>query len=319
MKSRSLAATALCALTALPARAQPTPTICPTAPNTVAIDMGAYHGSAWVADADGKPAFPNARYECPASRVAHAWEGCSFSVCGLPDGDYAFRFTRAPPPADIAFTLQGGMVRMGATPLAVQVGNYGIDATSSTVKVVFELGGYTGAWAVEGFPAGTFHGLETGGRGQAADGAVTLNLYPATPYAVRFGEQTGAIVTAGYDGTLQLAAPTQPAASPASPAKAPHGAGQVLALRRAHLVLRGANILVAPLTPNTSWRLQGGQPAQGAQTLRLPAASSVMLADTTHGASETITLDSNCHPTLSGGAAHLFSASPAVGSMGCTP
>jgi len=276
----------LTAAGAAAAQPQSPPRLCPTAPSTVAFDLGTYHGSAWVTDADGRAAFPGlTRFDCPASTGRHAWEGCNFSVCDLPDGDYGLHFSRMKPPAEIAFTLTGGMVRLAPTELAVQAGNYGIDATGSRVSVVFELRGYALPWSLEAWPGGPFHGTDTGGRGQAEGDTVTLSLYPATPYAIRFGDQLSAELMMGFDGMPHL--------------KPPGGAmrGHPLEIQHNHFVLRTAPLTIDATSAGTPWHAADMPPAPGPRTLVLPAGSSTLLTDDQHASSETVTLDDDCRPT----------------------
>jgi hypothetical protein len=280
---KHIAALAAASLTATaPAYAQPR--ICPTAASTLAIDLGSYHGSAWITDADGRAAFAGpARYDCPATTGQHAWQSCNFSVCDLPDGDYGLRFSRVKPPAEVAFTLSGGMLRLAPTELAVQAGNYGIDATGSRVPVFFDLHGYTLAWSLEAWPGGPFHGTDTGGRGLAQGDVVSLSLYPATPYVIRFGDQPSAVLTLGFDGKPQLTAPT-----------GSHGHPLDIATNR--LVLRTAQLTIDSATPGTPWHTGDLSPTPGPRTLVLPAGSSFTLTDDQHTTTENLTMDDNCRP-----------------------
>ena len=298
------------ALLAAPAAwGQAAPTICPTAPNTLAMDLGAYHGSVWITDLDGKPATQgNARFDCPAKPVRYAWQGCNFSVCNLPDGDYSFRFSRLPPQAQIEFTLTHGMVRMAATPLAVQVGNYGIDATASRVPVAIDLHGYEGDWSVEGFPGGAFHGTQTDGRAQVQDGIAALSLYPATPYALRFGQTLVAVVSADFDGGLTLQGPPGLVL------------GHTLVKQGRLLRLRGASLAIAPKDEAAAWHIEAGASTTGPRSLFLPAGTRFTLFDETHATTEQVALDDACHATLAGTAAgHVFKLAPSPGGAGCAP
>jgi hypothetical protein len=261
------------------------PRICPTAASTLAFDLGNYHGSAWITDADGRAAFAGpTRFDCPATTGRHAWESCNFSVCNLPDGDYGLRFSRMKPPAEIAFTLTGGMVRLAPTELAVQAGNYGIDATGSRVPVSFDLHGYTLPWSLEAWPGGPFHGTDTGGRGQAQGDIVTLSLYPATPYAIRIGDQLSAVLILGFDAKPQL---TQAGAM----------RGHPLEVANNRLVLRTAPLTIEPTAPGTKWHTADLPPAPGPRTLVLAAGTSIVLTDDQHTTTETLTIDDDCRPT----------------------
>jgi hypothetical protein len=304
MKRISCLLASLLAATAV-ARAQTSPSICPTAPSTLAVDLGTYHGSAWVTDADGRAAFAGVtRFDCSASTAMHAWQSCNFSICDLPDGDYGIHFSRMKPPAEIAFTLVGGMLRLAPTELAVQAGNYGIDATGSRVAVAFDLHGYALPWALEAWPGAAFHGTDTGKRGQAEGGVVTLSLYPATPYAVRFGDRTAVVVMAGFDGIPHL---TQ--ATGAAP-------GHPLRLEGNRLILRTAQLTVTPVAAGATWHAADMPPAPGPRTLVFAAASSIRLSDDQHATSETLSLDDDCRPSLGGGdGAHAFTV---AGSTGCS-
>jgi hypothetical protein len=238
-------------------------------------------------DGDGKAAFAgNTRFDCPAGTGAHAWEGCSFSVCNLPDGDYEFRFARAASAAPLAFSLQGGVLRLAPTPLAVQVGNYGIDATGSRVALNIDLNGYEGPWGLEAWPAPPFRGQDTHGRGTVSGGLVSLSVYPATPYALRFGDKPGAAVTVGLDG--------QPALVPAAKG-APPGP---LRVSGGHLVLRTAQVTITPVDAKAAWHFAGGNTAHGPGTVKLPAGISLVLFDETHQETQSLALNGACAPTL---------------------
>jgi len=294
----ALLAPLLAAASAATAQPQTAPHLCATAPSTLAFDLGNYHGSAWITDADGRAAFAGlTRFDCPASTGKHAWQGCNFSVCNLPDGDYGLHFSRMKPPAEIAFTLTSGMVRLAPTELAVQAGNYGIDITGSRVPVAFDLHGYTLPWSLEAWPGGPFHGTDTGGRGEAQGDTVTLSLYPATPYAIRFGDQLSAVLIVGFDASPKLTPPT--------------GAtrGHPLEVANNRLVLRTAALTIAPVPPNTNWHTADLPPAPGPRTLVLPAGTSFQLTDDQHGTSETLTIDDDCRPTRT----HAFTATSPAG------
>ena len=293
-----LLVTFLAATTAAMAQALAQPRICPTAASTLAIDLGNYHGSAWITDAGGRAAFAGpTRYDCPATTGQHAWQSCNFSVCGLPDGDYGLRFSRMKPPAEVAFTLSGGMLSLAPTELAVQAGNYGIDATGSRVPVFFDLHGYSLAWSLEAWPGGPFHGTDTGGRGQAQGDIVSLSLYPATPYVIRFGDQPSTVLTLGFDGKPQLIPPIAAAR------------GHPLEIVNNRLVLRAAPLTIEPATPGTAWHTADLSPAPGARTLVLPAGSSFTLTDDQHSSAETLTIDDDCRPTRT----HAFTVSNPAG------
>jgi len=262
------------------------PRICPTAASTLTVDLGNYHGSAWITDADGRAAFAGpTRFDCPATTGQHAWQSCNFSVCDLPDGDYGLRFSRMKPPAEVAFTLTGGMLRLAPTELAVQAGNYGIDATSSRVPVFFDLHGYTLAWSLEAWQGGPFHGTDTGGRGQAQGDIVSLSLYPATPYVIHFGDQPSAVLMLGFDGKPQLMLATATVR------------GHPLEVANNRLVLRTAQLTIEPAATGTPWHTGDLSPAPGPRTLVLPAASSFTLTDDQHTTAETLTIDDDCRPT----------------------
>lgn len=269
----------------------PQPSICAPAPSTVTADFGAYRGDILVVDEDGRAAFARARFGCPTAAGAHRWEGCSFSLCNLPDGDYGFRFSRLPPQSMIAFTLRDGVVRMAPTPLAVQAGNYGIDATGSRVRVLIDLAGYTGPWQVEGWPGNGFMGSDTGNRGEAQGGSVALSLYPATPYAIRFGSDAIAQVSASFSGELRLADGRRNSAHP-------------LRLQGGRLVLRGARIAVTAKSGGGTWRVEQGTAEDG--KLVLPAGGDATLVDNATGAAATLTLDDTCRPAVSGAGAAQF-------------
>jgi hypothetical protein len=275
--------------------APPPPAICPTAPSTVAVDFGAYHGSVWVTDAAGKPPFDGTtRFDCPAKRVTRAWEGCGFSVCNLPDGTYGFRFSRIPPEARLQFSLSGGKIHLEPTRLAVQAGNYGIDATGSRVDVAFDLRGYDGPWAVEAWPGDAFHGTGTGGRGTADNGVVTLSLYPQTPYAIRVGDRTAAVITAGTDGSVQAA-------------PAPGAKGQPFRIKNGKLELRVARVMVSPASVGASWHVESQNATQGEQNVLVAADSAVRLFEETHASAEVLSVDDQCRAVLSGPAGgHMF-------------
>ncbi|MEJ0045679.1 MAG: hypothetical protein WDN04_05830 [Rhodospirillales bacterium] len=178
----------LVAAASAPARAEPA--LCPTAPSTLAFDLGSYHGSAWITDADGRAAFAGGtRFDCPASTGLHAWQSCNFSVCDLPDGDYGLRFSRMKPPAEIAFTLSGGKLRLAPTELAVQAGNYGIDATGSRVAVTFDLRGYDLPWSLEAWPPPAFHGTDTATAARPRARSSPSRCIPQHP--TRFASATG--------------------------------------------------------------------------------------------------------------------------------
>jgi hypothetical protein len=287
MKSNAAVLAALLAATsAATTQARAQPHICPTAASTLAVDLGNYHGSAWITDADGRGAFAGpTRYDCPATSGQHAWQSCNFSVCELPDGDYGLHFSRMKPPAEIAFALTGGMLRLAPTELAVQAGNYGIDATGSRVPVFFDLHGYTLTWSLEAWPGGPFHGTDTGGRGQTHGDIVSLSLYPATPYVIRFGNQPSAVLMLGFDGKPQL----MPATA------ATHGRPLEIADNR--LVLRTAQLTIEPAAPGTTWHTADLSPAPGPRTLVLPADSSFTLTDDQHNTTETLTIDDDCRPS----------------------
>ena len=271
-------------LVAVAAQAQSVPArdprVCPTAPSTIAFDLGTYRGGYLVTRADGGLLGHDGWQACQAqSKNEKPWNSCNFSLCDLPDGGYALRFADAPAPAGFTFQARGGMLDLSPSKLGVQNGNYGVDATGARKPATVDLQGYALDWSIAHWP-GPFHGGETHGRAVHDAGRLVFSLYPGGPYA---------LTIAGAHASLSV---SEAGALTASPA------GAALAVRGNVAWLRVAPVAItAP--DGAAWTI-GGASYRGPQTITLPAGAALALHSES-GSDQTVTLDGTCHPSSGDG------------------
>jgi hypothetical protein len=264
--------------------AQPHPArICPTAPSTIAIDLGYYRGAWLVSRADGSLLEHAGWQSCPPQSPKgnqKPWESCNFSLCDLEDGVYLLRFADPPAPAALTLRVHNGLLDMVPAKLAVQVGNFGVDATGGAKRIGFDLQGYALDWSIAHWP-GPFLGGETHGRGVHYAGKLVFGLYPSGPYRLTVAG-AAAELTVAEGGTVT-----------ATPANGPlSAAGNVV-------TLRAAPVAITP--PDAGQWFINGIAYEGPQTLMLPAGGSFALGRQT-GATQVLKLDPACHPAIADGA-----------------
>ena len=258
------------------------PRVCPTAPSTIAFDLGFYRGPYLITRADGTLLGNDGWQSCAAQSKGpeKPWNSCNFSLCDLPNGGYVLWFADAPAPPAFKFRAQSGMLDMTPSKLGEQNGNYGVDATGSRKPVAIDLQGYTLDWSIAHW-AGPFHGGETHGRAVHDAGKLIFALYPGGPYAFTIGG-AHAGVTVSQTGVVE-----------AAPAMGP------LAIRNNVAMLRTSPILITPPDP-AAWSI-GGAIYQGPQTLVLPAGATLAVRSDNR-ADQTLTLSAACQPSMPAGA-----------------
>lgn len=265
------------------------PGFCPVAPSTITFDLGAYRGAYLATFANGKRIGHSGWQTCPPKPPGRetSLDGCSFSLCNLPDDSYEIRFADAPAPAAFHFKAKSGRIDMEPSPLGTQVAFYGVDASAGHRPLTLDLQGFALSWSIAHWP-GPFHGTDTRGHAYTDGGKVILSLYPATPYTFHFSGAP-AVLTLDRSGTISA------------------NAGGAVAVHGNVAQLRVARLQITP--PGAGGWSVDDTDMQGPQAVSIPAGATVSLLQGKTPA-QTLTLDSACRVTTGAGA---FKVAPAPG------
>lgn len=275
----------LALLLALPARAQTEslpPRVCPTQLSTPVVDLGHYRGAYLVTNGDGSRLGQEDWHACPPAPVGggreNAWESCNFSMCNLPEGNYAVRVTDAPGKPLFTFHTHKGFVFLDPGGLVFPAGNYGVDATGAMRPFTLDLQGYALDWHIAHWPA-AFTGRDTHGRATHDGQTLKFMLFAGQDYSISF---------AGAQAHVTLDAQGNPQLTPGGP----------LTVRNGAAALRGTAVAVAA-PAGAGWSANGID-FTGPQTLIVPPGAAITLR--AGNAEQRMTLDAACGVHISPGA-----------------